>query len=261
MSPTLEAVGITKMYGHVLALDEADFSIDAGEVVALIGDNGAGKSTLVNILSGAQSPDAGRLRFKGEEVEFHSPLAALDKGIATVYQDLALAVDLDPAANLFLGRELRRSGALGTLGVLDKKRMRAETAKAFERLQIDVRRGVKRVSSLSGGQMQGIAVARAAYWAGKIVIMDEPTAALGVKQTAQVLDLIRRTAASGIGVVLVSHNMPDVLSCADRIEVLRHGRRVARFDRGEATIEKLVAEMTGASSFGRVAASTPPSES
>ena len=253
MTATLEAVGVTRRYGHVTALDGADFSVNAGEVVALIGDNGAGKSTLVRILSGADRPDEGVLRFEGEEVEFSSPLTALDRGIATVYQNLALAPDLDPAANLFLGRELKRGGLLGKLGALDKKRMRKETVDAFKRLEVEVNPRVRRVANLSGGQQQGIAVARAAYWAGKIVIMDEPTAALGVKQTAHVHDLIRRTASSGVGVVLVSHNMPDVLSCADRIDVLRHGRRVASMPRSDATVETLVAEMTGAAAFARAA--------
>lgn len=251
MTPTLEARGIVKSYGHVRALDEADFSVSAGEVVALIGDNGAGKSTLVRVLSGAEQPDEGSLYFEGDPVEFSTPHDALERGIGTLYQDLGLAPDLDPAANLFLGREVRKSGVLGKFGVLDKKGMRTTTAEAFERLQVEVDPYAKSVARLSGGQRQGIAVARAAYWARRIVIMDEPTAALGVKQTARVLELIRRIASSGIGVVLISHNMPDVLASADRIEVLRLGRRVARMDRSEATVEELVAEMTGAAAFAR----------
>jgi simple sugar transport system ATP-binding protein len=249
VNPTLEASAIAKRYGPVRALDGADFSVSVGEIVALIGDNGAGKSTLVRILSGAEQQDSGVLRFDGKPVEFSSPVAALEKGIGTVYQDLSLAPDLDPAANLFLGREFQRPGLLGRLGVLDNNAMRDETAKAFDKLEVEVKSTVAPVGRLSGGQRQGVAVARAVYWARKIVLMDEPTAALGVKQTTHVLELIKRVAASGLGVVLISHNMPDVLACADRIEVLRLGKRVAKIDRSEATVEQLVAEMTGAAAL------------
>jgi len=245
-APLLEARAIVKRFGHVTALGGADFSVQAGEVVALVGDNGAGKSTLVKILAGALHPDGGELLFDGRPVELTSPLDARALGIETVYQDLALAHDLDPASNVFLGREVLRGGILGRLGVLDRKAMRARTAEAFERLGVGLRSTSNPVVMLSGGQRQGVAVSRAVMWASKVIFMDEPTAALGVVQTRAVLDLIRRVRDSGCAVVLISHNMPEVLEVADRIEVLRLGRRVARLRTSETSIEEIVGAMTGA---------------
>jgi simple sugar transport system ATP-binding protein len=242
----LEAEGIIKWFGHVSALQSADFTVYPGEVVALVGDNGAGKSTLVQILSGALRPDDGAIRFNGEPVELHSPIDARALGIETVYQDLALALDLDPAINAFLGRERLRRGLLGRFGVVDRAAMRAETAKAFTTLGVAVPSLTKPVGILSGGQRQGVAVSRAVMWASKVIFMDEPTAALGVQQTRAVLGLIRRVRESGCSVVLVSHNMPEVLEVADRIEVLRLGRRVARFDAAETSMDEIVGVMTGA---------------
>ena len=244
--PLLQARDITKSFGHVRALRGADFDVNAGEVVALIGDNGAGKSTLVKILAGVQPHDDGQLLYEGQPVAFNDPTQAQHLGIETVFQDLALAPDLDPAANLFLGRELVRPGLLGRLGFLDKKRMVAETEKAFAALGAGVQSATAPVVSLSGGQRQSIAVSRAATWANRLVIMDEPTAALGVVQSAAVLDLIRRVRDQGIAVIIISHNMPEVLEVADRVEVLRLGRRVARFDAAATDMEELVAAMTGA---------------
>jgi simple sugar transport system ATP-binding protein len=244
--PIVEARGLVKTYGHVQALRGADFSARAGEIVALIGDNGAGKSTLIKLLSGVEQPDAGELLFEGRPVEVSSPLAAQRLGIETVYQDLALAPDLDGAANIFLGRERLRPGLLGRLGVLDKRAMNDEAKQSFTELGVAIRDPTATVATLSGGQRQGVAVARAASWASKVVIMDEPTAALGVVQSARVLDVIRQVRDRHLAVILVSHNMPDVLAVADRIEVLRLGRRVARFTRAEATLENLVGAMTGA---------------
>lgn len=245
-APLLEARAITKRYGHVEALREADFSVDAGEVVALIGDNGAGKSTLVKILAGVTQPDSGAIHFQGEPVSLATPTAARVLGIETVYQDLALAPDLDPAANLFLGRERLRGGVLGRLGFLDKKAMAASTRDTFGDLRADLQSYTMPVGFLSGGQRQSIAVGRAATWASKLVFMDEPTAALGVVQSDRVLDLIRRVRDTGIGVVFISHNMPHVLRVADRIEVLRLGQRVARFTVDQVSMEDLVGAMTGA---------------
>jgi simple sugar transport system ATP-binding protein len=246
MTAVLEAQDIVKHYGSVEALRGASFEVDAGEVVALIGDNGAGKSTLVKCLSGAEIPDSGTIRIGGERVALDSPVTARRLGIETVYQDLAVAPELDPAANLFLGREIRRKGLLGRLGVLDKPRMRRQAADEFTRLGVTLQSIDVPIGSLSGGQRQSVAVARSVVWASKVVFMDEPTAALGVVQRKKVLDVIRRVRDEGMAVVLISHNMPEVLSVADRVEVLRLGRRVARFTATDATLEDLVGAMTGA---------------
>jgi simple sugar transport system ATP-binding protein len=244
--PLLEARGIVKSFGRVRALRGADFSVYPGEVVALIGDNGAGKSTLVKTLSGVLVPDAGEITFEGHPVQLTSPTAARELGIETVYQDLALAPDLESSANLFLGRESVRSGLLGKLGFIDNAAMRKRTKEAFSTLGVGVQDVEAPVAYFSGGQRQGVAVARAVTWASKVVFMDEPTAALGVVQTAKVLELIRRVRDTGLSVVLISHNMPDVLAVADRVEVLRLGERVAQFKTSETTMEALVGAMTGA---------------
>jgi simple sugar transport system ATP-binding protein len=220
--------------------------VGAGEVVALIGDNGAGKSTLVKCLSGVEIPDSGTITVEGNAVELDSPVTARRLGIETVYQDLAVAPELDPAANLFLGREIRRKGLLGMFGVLDKPAMRRQAAEEFTRLGVTLQSIDVPIGSLSGGQRQSVAVARSVVWASKVVFMDEPTAALGVVQREKVLDVIRRVRDEGMAVVLISHNMPEVLSVSDRVEVLRLGRRVARFTAAEATLEDLVGAMTGA---------------
>jgi simple sugar transport system ATP-binding protein len=246
LQPVLEARGLTKSYGHVQALRGADFTVRPGEIVALIGDNGAGKSTLVKALSGALHPDAGQILLDGTAVQLTSPLVARQCGIETVYQDLALAPDLDPAANLFLGREITRGGPVGRFfGILNKRAMREQARTSFGSLGSIVPSVDVPVGGLSGGQKQSVAVGRAATWASRVVFMDEPTAALGVVQTKKVLELIRRVADNGIAVVLVSHNMPQVLDVADRIEVLRLGRRVARFTAGQTNVEQLVAALTG----------------
>src|SRR4051812_36291532 len=243
--PLLTASGIVKRFGHVQALQGADFTAYPGEVVALIGDNGAGKSTLVNVLSGVVTPDGGEIRLEGVPVRFAGPMDAQRHGVETVYQDLSLAPDLDAAANLYLGRELVRGGLLGRLGVLDRPAMRREAVKAFAELGVELKDVTASVTTLSGGQRQSVAVARAVSFAHKVIFMDEPTAALGVVQRARVLDTVRRVADRGICVVLISHNMPEVLSVADRVEVLRLGRRVASFTAADTTIEELVGAMTG----------------
>jgi simple sugar transport system ATP-binding protein len=241
--PLLEARDLTKHYGQVRALDGASFTVYPGEVVALIGDNGAGKSTLVKSLSGAIRPDSGQIVISGQPVHLSSPVDAREHGIETVYQDLALAPDLDAAANLHLGRELYRSRFLH---VLNRAEMRRQAITAFAELGIDLPDPAAPVASLSGGQRQSVAVARAVAYASKVIFMDEPTAALGVVQTRRVLDLIGRVRDNGLSVVLISHNMPEVMEVADRVEVLRLGQRVAIFKRGEAKMEDLVGAMTGA---------------
>jgi simple sugar transport system ATP-binding protein len=242
----LEAHGIVKSFGRVQALRGASFTVNTGEVVALIGDNGAGKSTMVKTLSGVLTPDEGEIHFEGRPVTISDPHAARELGIETVYQDLALAPDLESSANLFLGREAVRAGLLGKLGFIDKREMRRRTQEAFETLGVGVQDATAAVATLSGGQRQGVAVARAVTWAGKVVFMDEPTAALGVVQTRNVLDLIKRVRETGLAVVLISHNMPEVMEVSDRVEVLRLGERVARFKTADASMEDLVAAMTGA---------------
>ena len=238
--PVLEGRELELAFGHVQALRGASLEVFPGEIVALVGDNGAGKSTLVKSLVGVQQADRGEIRIDGKPVVFHDPSAAREAGIETVYQDLALAPDLDAASNIFLGRELRRFRVLH-----DQREMRARTAEAFRELGVGVQDVSIPVSSYSGGQQQSVAVARAAMWATKVIFLDEPTAALGVLQTARVLDLVKRISERGIGVVLISHNMPQVLEVADRMVVLRLGEVVAKFRREEATVEKLVAAITG----------------
>lgn len=241
----LEARDLVKSYGHVEVLRQANFHVAAGKVTSLIGDNGAGKSTLVKILSGVMPPQGGQILLNGEPIQLQSPTHARDYGIETVYQDLALAPDLGPAENAYIGRELLLPGFLGKLGVLDKKRMRREAFKTFTSLGTDVKDMDASVAALSGGQRQSVAICRSVMWAKGIVFMDEPTAALGVRQTGRVLELIRRVASQGVAVVLISHNMPEVIEVSDSIQVLRLGRRVAEFTEG-ATVDDLVGAMTGA---------------
>jgi len=246
-TPILEGRGLVKRFGQVVALNEADFDLYPGEITAIIGDNGAGKSTLIKVLSGAFQPDDGEIRLDGEHVRFRSPLDARRVGIETVYQDLAVAPALDIAANIFLGRELRRGGPTGLLlRVLDKRTMRREAARHFSELKIGVPSIGQAVENLSGGQRQGVAVARAAAWGRRLVIMDEPTAALGVKETRQVLDLILRVRERGLPVILISHDMPHVFELADRIQIMRLGKRVAVVTPQTHTMPEAVAIMTGA---------------
>ena len=235
-----------KSYGHVEVLRGVEFSVGAGQVVSLIGDNGAGKSTLVKILSGVMPPDSGEILLHGKPVRFDSPLHARDLGIETVYQDLALAPDLGPAENAYVGREILKKGLLGKLGVIDKAQMRERAREAFVSLGTDVKDMDAPVAALSGGQRQSVAICRSVMWAKGLVFMDEPTAALGVRQTRKVLEMIRRVADQGVAVVLISHNMSDVLQVSDEVQVLRLGRRVVTYQKGEADVETLVGAMTGA---------------
>jgi simple sugar transport system ATP-binding protein len=243
--PLLRVRGISKSFGAVQALKGVDFEVRRGEVVALIGDNGAGKSTLINIITGVFPPGSGEIDFEGERVEFASPHDARDRGIEAVYQDLAVAPQLDAVANIFLGRERRMGRILGRLGFLDQQRMRRETEEQLEELHVRIPDPAKPLSTFSGGQRQGVAVARAVMWASKVVIMDEPTAALGVAQAGMVLNLVRRVRQTGIPVVFISHNMPQVFDVADRVVVLRLGEVVAELDPEKASTDEAVAAMTG----------------
>jgi simple sugar transport system ATP-binding protein len=241
-APILGAYRVVKTFGHVRALRHASFEAFPGEVTALVGDNGAGKSTLTKVLSGVYSPDEGEVKIDGNPVRLSDPHDAKARGIETVYQDLALAPDLDAAGNVFLGRELRRFGILH-----NHPEMRRRTATAFRDLGVGLVQDMRApVAEFSGGQKQSVAIARAAMWATKVIVMDEPTAALGVIQTAKVLELVERIRDKGIAVVFISHNLPQVLQVADRIEVLRLGARVARFRRGEADVDRLIAAISGA---------------
>lgn len=245
-APIYEARDIVRSYGSVQALQSASFDVRPGEVSALIGDNGAGKSTLVRILSGAERADSGSIFFEGEPLSMTTPTDARERGIETVFQDLALANHLDPIQNMYLGREVMKPGLLGRLGFMERREMRAHGAHAFTDLGAVVRNYSGSVGGMSGGQRQAIAVARAATWASKVIFLDEPTAALGVVQTKSVLELVRRIRDRGIAVVLISHSMPHVLEVSDRIHVLRHGRRVAVYQADQTNIEELVGAMTGA---------------
>jgi fructose transport system ATP-binding protein len=244
----MQAKGLVKRYGQVTALDGADFELRAGEILAVIGDNGAGKSSLIKCLSGATIPDAGDIALDGRPIAFKSPIDARLAGIETVYQDLAVAPAMTIAENLFLGRERRRSGILGRLGFIDKKAMLEESIARMNDLKVGIRSMTQAVETLSGGQRQCVAVARAAAFAQHVVIMDEPTAALGVKEGNMVLELIRRVRDRGLPVVLISHNMPHVFEIADRIHIARLGKRAAVVNPKHISMSDTVAIMTGAMS-------------
>lgn len=247
--PVLEARGLIKRYGHVTALDGADFELLEGEILAVIGDNGAGKSTLIKALSGAIIPDQGEIILDGKPVHFRSPLDARRHGIETVYQDLAVAPAMTIAENLFLGREILRPGFLGRLlRLIDKKKMLEEATNSLKDLKIGIRSMSQAVETLSGGQRQGVAVARSAAFAKHVVIMDEPTAALGVKEGNMVLELIRRVRDRGLPVIIISHNMPHVFEIADRIHIQRLGKRAAVVNPKKISMAHTVAVMTGAMS-------------
>ncbi|NRR29063.1 sugar ABC transporter ATP-binding protein [Oxalobacteraceae bacterium] len=241
------ARGLVKRYGGVTALDGTDFDLRAGEILAIIGDNGAGKSSLIKALSGALVPDEGELVLDGQQLRMKSPIDARRHGIETVYQDLAVAPAMTIAENLFLGREILRPGLLGKwLRVIDKKRMLAEAVNHMKDLKIGIRSMKQAVGTLSGGQRQGVAVARSTAFAKHVVILDEPTAALGVKEGNMVLELIRRVRDRGLPVILISHNMPHVFEIADRIHIQRLGKRVAVVDPKHISMSDTVAVMTGA---------------
>ncbi len=240
----LEARGVSKRFGGVHALERVDFRVSAGEVVALAGDNGAGKSTLIKIVSGVFQPDDGDIVFEGAPVSFTNPHEARARGIETIYQDLALADNLDVGANVFLGREPMRM-LFGVLPVIDRHRMRADAAQALEALDIGLDRLDRPVRALSGGQRQCVAIGRAIHWKARVLIMDEPTAALGVPEQRRVMDLIRTLKASGVGVIFISHNLGDILAVTDRIVVLRRGIVAGEVATEGANPDEIVRMMVG----------------
>ncbi|MFO6465038.1 ATP-binding cassette domain-containing protein [Jannaschia sp. KMU-145] len=247
-TPILAASGLTKRYGRVTALDRCDFELMPGEILAVIGDNGAGKSTLIKALSGAVVADEGTVQLDGRDVRFSSPIEAREAGIETVYQTLAMSPALSIADNMFMGRELRRPGIAGSVfRMLDRPRMEEQARNKLNDLGLMTIQNINQaVETLSGGQRQGVAVARAAAFGSKVIILDEPTAALGVKESRRVLDLIQDVRARGIPIILISHNMPHVFEVADRIHVHRLGRRLAVIDPKDYTMSDAVAFMTGA---------------
>lgn len=248
IEPILTARGLVKRYGRVTALDNADFDLYAGEILAVIGDNGAGKSSLIKAISGAVIPDEGEIRLEGQPIQFRSPMEARDAGIETVYQNLALSPALSIADNMFLGREIRKSGPLGQIfRLLDHARMQKIARDKLTELGLMTIQNISQaVETLSGGQRQGVAVARSTAFAKHVVILDEPTAALGVKEGNMVLELIRRVRDRGLPVILISHNMPHVFEIADRIHIQRLGKRVAVVDPKHISMSDTVAVMTGA---------------
>ena len=245
-TPILQLRGISKRFGAVQALSEVDFEVYPAEVVALVGDNGAGKSTLIKTMAGIYIPDSGEIWFEGKHVPVHGPRDSAALGIATVYQDLALSDNLDVVANLYLGRE-----ELGSpLPLLSEERMEQRAREVLKSLDVKIPNPRNPVAALSGGQRQSVAVARSVMWKAKVVLLDEPTAALGVQQTKQVLELVLRLRNQGLGVIVISHNLANVFEVADRIIVMRLGRRVGTFVRAESSEEAVVGAITGAE-FGK----------
>ncbi|MEM7490350.1 MAG: ATP-binding cassette domain-containing protein [Pseudomonadota bacterium] len=248
MTPILSATNLVKRYGRVTALDHCDFELYPGEILAVIGDNGAGKSTLIKALSGAVQPDGGEVRLEGRPVRFGSPLEARGAGIETVYQTLAMSPALSIADNMFMGREMRKPGALGKwFRMLDRGAMEKIAREKLSDLGLMTIQNINQpVETLSGGQRQGVAVARAAAFGSKVIILDEPTAALGVKESRKVLELIQDVKARGIPIILISHNMPHVFEVADRVHIHRLGKRLTVIDPKDHTMSDAVAYMTGA---------------
>ena len=248
MEPMLKARGLVKRYGKVTALDHCDFDLMPGEILAIIGDNGAGKSSLIKAISGAVIPDAGTVTLEGKEIHFRTPIDARHAGIETVYQTLAMSPALSIADNMFMGRELRKPGFRGSiLRQLDRKRMEEVAREKLSELGLMTIQNINQaVETLSGGQRQGVAVARAAAFGSKVIILDEPTAALGVKESRKVLELILEVKSRGIPIILISHNMPHVFEVADRIHVHRLGKRLCVINPKDHSMSDAVAYMTGA---------------
>jgi ABC-type sugar transport system ATPase subunit len=246
MEPLLQAVKLTKRFGGLTAVDSASFDIFPGEVVGLVGDNGAGKSTLIKMISGVYQPNDGEIRFQGKAVSFSGPGDARDLGIETIYQDLALAENMDAPANIFLGREIKRGYLGGLVHTVDRSKMRSEATQILSRLDIRIPSLGQQIRNLSGGQRQAVAIARTIYWNAKLVIMDEPTAALGVSEQRKVLRLVRTLAEQGVPVLIISHNMQDVFAVSDRIVVMRRGRKVGELAAAKSTPDEVVSLMVGA---------------
>ena len=240
----LQLSGLTKRFGGLTAVDHVDLEVRAGEVVGLLGDNGAGKSTLIKMVSGVYHPDDGQIRFEGREVHMGSPIDALQLGIETLYQDLALAENLNVYSNIFLGRE-KTKRFLGLLNVLDHDTMHVEAGKVLKRLEIEIPSLRSLIKNLSGGQRQAVAISRSIYWNAKFLIMDEPTAALGVAEQRKVLDLVRVLRAQNIPIIIISHQMYDIFSVTDRLVVMRRGKKVAERNTKETTPDEVVGLITG----------------
>jgi ribose transport system ATP-binding protein len=246
METILQAVNLTKRFGGLVAVDSVSVNVNKGEVVGLVGDNGAGKSTLIKMISGVYQPNDGDIYFEGQNVTFTGPREARDLGIETIYQDLALAENLDAPANIFLGREVKRRYLGGAIHTLDRNKMRDESTSILDRLDIRIPSLTQQIRNLSGGQRQAVAIARTIYWNAKMVIMDEPTAALGVSEQRKVLRLVRTLAEQGVPVIIISHNMQDVFAVSDRIVVMRRGKKVGELIASKTTPDEVVSLMVGA---------------
>jgi simple sugar transport system ATP-binding protein len=245
--PVLTVRNLTKNFGAIQALRGVDLEIHEGETVALVGDNGAGKSTLVKCISGVHQPDEGEMLLDDEPLQVADPKASRERGIETVYQDLALVEELDVAGNFFLGRELYRGGPIGRrLGVLDLKEMRRQAQQALDEIHVRIPDIGKPVAKMSGGQRQGVAIGRAVFWGRRLLILDEPTAALGVDQSEEVLTTVQKLSQRGLATLLISHNMQNVMRVADRVVVLRQGLRVADLDTASTNSQEIVSYITGA---------------
>jgi simple sugar transport system ATP-binding protein len=246
----LEVRGLTKRFGGLVAVDHMDMQVFPGEVIGLIGDNGAGKSTLIKMISGVYHPDDGDIYFEGKEVRMGSPMDALQLGIETLYQDLALAENLDAYSNIFLGREKTRP-FLGFIKVLDHDTMREESQKVLKRLEIEIPSLHNQIKNLSGGQRQAVAIGRSIYWNAKLLIMDEPTAALGVHEQRKVLDLVRTLRSHDIPVIIISHQLYDIFSVTDRLVIMRRGKKVAERVTKDTTPDEVVGLITGSEEVDR----------
>lgn len=246
MNTLLRVVNLTKRFGGLTAVDRASLDIHVGEVVGLVGDNGAGKSTLIKMISGVYQPNEGEILFEDKKVVFGGPRAARDLGIETIYQDLALAENLDVGSNIFLGREIKNRYLGGLVKTLNRQKMRDESAGVLDRLDIRIPSLTQQIRNLSGGQRQTVAIARTIYWNAKMVIMDEPTAALGVPEQRKVLKLVRTICEQGVPVIIISHNMQDVFAVADRIVVMRRGKKVGELVSSKTTPDEVVSLMVGA---------------
>ena len=246
MPTLLKAVNLTKRFGGLTAVDSVSLDVNVGEVIGLLGDNGAGKSTLIKMISGVYQPDEGEIIFEGKKVSFSGPRDARNLGIETIYQDLALAENLDVSSNIFLGREIKNHYLGGLVKTLNRNKMRDESAEVLDRLDIIIPSLAQQIRNLSGGQRQTVAIERTIYWNAKLVIMDEPTAALGVPEQRKVLKLVRTICEQGVPVILISHNMQDVFAVADRMVVMRRGKKVGELTASKTTPDEVVSLMVGA---------------
>ncbi|MEA5033268.1 MAG: ATP-binding cassette domain-containing protein [Sphaerochaeta sp.] len=250
MGYIIETRGITKRFGGLTAVDNVSMGVNAGEVVAILGDNGAGKSTLIKMISGVHKPDEGTILLDGKPMKLESPMDALANGIETIYQDLALAENLNVSSNIFLGRE-KTKRSLGVLNVLDHEYMQKESRSVLDRLEIEIPSLKNTIRTLSGGQRQAVAISRSIYWQAKVLIMDEPTAALGIAEQKKVLDLVKSLKTQGIGIIIISHQMYDVFEVADRIIVMRRGQNVATRMVSETTADEIVGLIVGSETVKR----------